>query len=241
MAFAATQTNPTRLAQNTAHPVAAPILDVEALRRHVSVRRVQVKAGQVLYRAGSPFDSIYLVHAGCFKTQLVSADGRERTTGFRLRGDLLGGDSIGAAVRMSDAIALDDGEVRELPYPAVMRACAGVPELQAMLTIALAAEIRSDRQWMLALGTLSAEQRVAAFLMDLGARHAALGFSGQHFVMRMTRAEIGSFLSLTLETVTRCMTLLGSRGLIDVRRREIRIVDAVALDAIASGSTPRAH
>ncbi|HET9482367.1 MAG TPA: helix-turn-helix domain-containing protein [Xanthomonadales bacterium] len=240
MNLAAIRADHTFAANAPQHPC-NPTLDLELLRTLVPVRRIQVKAGQVLYRAGSAFDSIYVVHAGCFKTQLVSADGRERTTGFRMRGDLLGADSIGSPVRMSDAVALDDGEVRELPYPAVMRACAGVPELQAMLTVALAAEIRTDRQWMLALGTLTAEQRVAAFLLDLGARHAALGYSGQHFVMRMTRAEIGSFLSIKLETVTRCMTLLAGRGCIEVRRREIRLVDHAALEALASGAGLRMH
>ena len=208
-------------------------IDTTLLQLHVALRRVKVEAGDVLYRAGQPLHALYFIHAGFFKIRLVSADGRERTTGFRMRGDLLGIDAIGAETHVSDAVALDAGEVWELSYPEVLDACAHLPQLQSIVTRALAAEVRADRTWMLALGTLDAEQRVAAFLLDLGARHAALGYSDLRFVLRMTRAEIGSFLSLQLETVTRALTRLQARGLIDVERRNIRIVDAGALASLA--------
>jgi CRP/FNR family transcriptional regulator len=214
-------------------PAAPAAIDTTLLQLHVALRRVKVEAGDVLYRAGQPLHALYFIHAGFFKIRLVSADGRERTTGFRMRGDLLGIDAIGGETHVSDAVALDAGEVWELSYPEVLDACEHLPQLQSIVTRALAAEVRADRSWMLALGTLDAEQRVAAFLLDLGARHAALGYSEQRFVLRMTRAEIGSFLSLQLETVTRALTRLQQRGLVDVERREIRIVDGAALAALA--------
>jgi DNA-binding transcriptional regulator LsrR (DeoR family) len=104
------------------------------------------------------------------------------------------------------------------------------------LTASLAAEIRRDRNWMLALGTLDAEQRVALFLQDLSRRYQAMGFSPSHFVLRMTRAEIGSFLALKHETVTRALSHLAALGIIAVERREVRIQDADALARLAGGS-----
>ncbi|HEX7916050.1 cyclic nucleotide-binding domain-containing protein [Rudaea sp.] len=196
------------------------------------VVRRKLEAGQYLYRAGQSFNALYLVNVGFLKTCLVAQDGREQVTGFRMRGDLIGIESIGTATHECDVVALETSGVWELPYPAILRACAQMPELQERLTWALAAEIRSDRSWKLALGSLSAEQRVAAFLLDLASRHEALGFSPRHFVLRMGRADIGSFLALKHETVTRALTRLAGQGCIDVQWREIRILEAAALDAV---------
>ncbi|HSN00501.1 MAG TPA: cyclic nucleotide-binding domain-containing protein [Rudaea sp.] len=207
----------------------------EELRAYMPVAQRKLRAGQYLYRAGQPFHALYLVTGGFLKTGLVAMDGREQITGFRMRGDLMGVESIGMTSHSCDAIALDTSLVWELPYPAVLEACARLPRLQAQFTQTLAAEIRSDRSWMLALGTLSAEQRVAAFLLDVATRHEALGFSARHFVLRMGRADIGSFLALKHETVTRALTHLGEQGCIAVRWREVHILNARSLYAIAHG------
>jgi CRP/FNR family transcriptional regulator len=204
-------------------------ISLEELRKHVSVVQRKLTAGQYLYRAGQPFQALYLVHSGFLKTCQSAEDGREQVTGFRMRGDLMGVESIGMTTHASDAVALDTSVVWELSYPAILHACLEMPELQAQLTKALAAEIRSDRSWMLALATLSAEQRVAAFLLDVAARHEALGFSARHFVLRMSRADIGSFLALKHETVTRALTRLGAQECIAVQWREVRILDMAAL------------
>lgn len=232
-------------AMPTAAPVTAPIaarrpptteggIDIERLREHVGVFRRRVRAGQAIYRAGQPFDALYLVHVGCFKTCELSDDGREQVTGFRMRGDLIGVESIGLATYTCDAIALEDGEVWELPYPPVLEACFTMPDLHARLTAAMAEEIRRDRAWMLALGTLSAEQRVAAFLLDIANRCAKLGFSDRHFILRMGRADMASYLALKHETVSRALAKLQDFGCIDVVRREVRVLDAEGLAALAS-------
>lgn len=220
-----------RATLTAAQVVAAPI-DIEVLSKYVNVVQRKLTAGQYLYRAGQPFNALYLVNVGFLKTCLVAEDGREQVTGFRMRGDLVGIESIGAATHECDVVALETSGVWELPYPAILRACAQMPELQERLTWALAAEIRSDRSWKLALNSLSAEQRVAAFLLDLASRHEALGFSPRHFVLRMGRADIGSFLALKHETVTRALTRLAGQGCIDVQWREIRILDMAALDGV---------
>ena len=150
---------------------------------------------------------------------------------------MLGLDALDMMTYACDAIALDTGEVWELPYVQLRDR---VPEFQEKITSLLAAAIRRDWNWMLAFGTLSAQQRVIAFLLDLSARLEALGFSARRLLLRMTRAELGNFLALKLETVTRALSDLHARGLIAVDRREIRIEDAAGLRG-AMHSPHRCH
>ncbi|MDC8011667.1 Crp/Fnr family transcriptional regulator [Tahibacter soli] len=213
----------------------APALDIDAVAAHVPVLRRRLLAGQHLFRAGQPFRALYFVHAGFLRTSLVTSDGREQVTGFSMRGDLLGAESIGSATHVNDVVALDTCEIVELPYPAVLAACLAVPQLHGALMQALATELRRDRSWMLAIGTLSAERRVAGFLLDLAERYKALGFSASHFVLRMSRVDIGNFLALKHETVTRALSHLAATGLIEVDRREIRIRSTSQLEALACG------
>lgn len=221
-----------------AQPLLTSGICQELLQRSVTLSRRRIGAGQALYRAGQPLRAVYFVNSGCIKSVLASSDGRERVTGFHLRGELLALESIGASTYEGDALALEDSEVWEITMSDLMSAAARNPELQAAITVQLSAQVRAERQWLLSVGTLGAEQRVATLLLDLGRRLHALGFSATHFVLRMTRAEIGSFLNLQLETVTRAITHLRERGLLDVTRREIRILDTQALLALAtSGAT----
>jgi CRP/FNR family transcriptional regulator len=213
----------------TSLSAASTRLNFEELREHVAVVRRRLDAGQYLYRAGQPFRALFLVHAGSVKTCELAEDGREQVTGFRMAGELVGVESIGVATYTCDVIALESCEIWELPYPPVLTACLRIPELQLRMTAALAAEIRRDRLWMLALGTLSAEQRVAAFLLDVAARYEAMGFSGNHFILRMSRADMASFLALKHETVSRALSHLSDAGCIAVQRREMRILDRSGL------------
>lgn len=208
-------------------------LDIGALRQHVPVRRCKHVAGQGVYHAGQPFQALYLVHAGSYKTCELADDGREQVTGFRMRGDLIGAESIGLKNYSCDVIALEDSEAWELPYPAVLRACLHIPELQVHITGALAAEVRSDRSWMLMLGTLAAERRVAAFLLDVAARYAHLGYSAKHFILRMSRIDMASFLALKHETVSRALSRLADLDYISVQRREIRVLNVDGLRSMA--------
>jgi CRP/FNR family transcriptional regulator len=206
-----------------------PMRDIEALLQGVPLRRRTLKAKEHVFRAGQPRRSLFLVHAGFFKTCLTSTDGREKITGFRMRGDMLGLDSLDIGNYACDAIALDVGEVWELPYADL---CGSVPEFERCITSFLAAEIRRDWGWMLTLATLSADQRVASFLLDLATRLGALGFSPRRMTLRMTRADLGSFLALKLETVTRALTRLQSSGLIQVRGKEIVLRDPVSMNEL---------
>lgn len=204
-------------------------IDLDLLRQYVPLLRRKLTAGRYVYRAGQPFHALFLVHAGFLKSCELAADGREQVTGFRMRGDLVGAESIGLKTYSCDVVALENSEVWELPYPAVLTACLALPHLQSRLTAALAQEIRHDRSWMLALGTLSAEQRVAAFLLDVADRHMRLGFSTRHFILRMGRADIASFLALKHETVTRALSHLDALHYISVQRREVHVLDVESL------------
>jgi CRP/FNR family transcriptional regulator len=217
------------LASSCTEPAQPHLPDLEALLQALPVQRRRLQRKQTLFRAGQPCHSLFLIHAGFFKTCVLSEDGREKITGFHLRGDLLGIDSYDMPTFACDAVALDTCEVWELPLSQLQ---AGAPDLLPRITAALANEIRRDWRWMLALGTLNAEQRVVAFLLDLAARLETLGFSARHVPLRMTRAELGNYLALQLETVTRALSRLAANGLIGVEGREIRIEDAVALRAL---------
>jgi CRP/FNR family transcriptional regulator len=202
------------------------------LVRDLGLRRRIVHPKEHVFRAGQPQRSLYLVHAGVFKTSLVANDGREKITGFRLRGDLLGLDSLGTHAHGCDAVSLDVGEVWELPCAQLREQTA---RIQDELTAALAGEIRRDWNWMLTTATLSAEQRVVAFLLDLAARFERLGFSPRQLPLRMTRTDIANFLALQLETVVRALSRLQSSGLFVIDGRELRIKDRRGLQAILDG------
>jgi CRP/FNR family transcriptional regulator len=217
--------------------VTAASTDFEDLLKRVVLRRRMVQAKQVLFRAGQPQQFIYLVHSGAFKASLTAADGREKITGFRLRGDLLGLDSLGTPNHTCDVVALDVGEVWELP---IAQLRAQIPDFQERLTSALAGEIRRDWNWMLALSTLSAEQRVVAFLLDFAERLERMGFSSRQMLLRMSRADLGSFLSMQLETVVRALSRLQSLGHIAIDGREISIHDRHGLQAMLDGSAAMA-
>ncbi|WP_394538389.1 helix-turn-helix domain-containing protein [Lysobacter enzymogenes] len=212
-------------------------LQRELPRLGLPLQRRRVRAKQHVFRAGQPRTALYLVHAGFFKTALVSEDGREKITGFRMRGDLLGLDALDMNAYACDAVALDTGELWEVPFARLRNQH---PQFQERITALLAQEIRRDWNWMLALGTLGADQRVVTFLFDLAARLHALGFSGECLQLRMTRAELGNFLALTLETVARSLSRLQARGLIEVAGREIRLRDRAGLGEVLSAGA-RVH
>jgi CRP/FNR family transcriptional regulator len=215
------------------HEVGFTDIDIELLRQYVPVLRHKLSAGQYLYHAGQPFQSLYLVNSGFLKTVELADDGRDQVTGFRMRGDFLGVDSIGLKTYACGAMSLETGEAWELPYPAMLTACREIPELQARLTAALAEEIRNDHAWMLAIGTLNAEQRVATFLLDVAKRYARLGYSARHFMLRMRRTDMANFLALKHETVSRVMSRLDDLRVISVERREVHVLDNDGLRTLA--------
>ena len=203
----------------------------EDLRRmdNVVYARRRVKRGEALFAAGDEFKSVYSIRTGFFKSSLVDGEGREQVTGFFMGGELLGLDGIGAGRYNGAAIALEDSEVCVLPYSLIEEIAAETPALQRRLYAVLAREIVRDHGVMMLLGSMRAEERLATFLLNLSKRFTARGYSPSDFHLRMTREELGSYLGLKLETVSRLFSRFHDDGLIEVQQKHVRILDIAGL------------
>ncbi|QLG87516.1 fumarate/nitrate reduction transcriptional regulator Fnr [Chitinibacter bivalviorum] len=182
-----------------------------------------IKRGEALYRAGEPFRSLYAIRLGFFKASVISEDGREQVTGFHMSGELMGMDAISTDVHTCDAIALEDSEVCELPFNDIEDLSREIPLLQRHFHRVMSREIVRDHGVMLLLGNMKAEERLAAFLLNLSQRFAIRGYSSSSFHLRMTREEIGSYLGLKLETVSRTLSKFQDQGFIKVQNRLIEL------------------
>ncbi len=195
----------------------------------IVAQKRKVARGAALYRNGDPFEALYAVRSGAFKSVGVSREGDEKITGFYLPGEMLGLDSISPGRHRYDAIALEDGEVCVIPYAPLEQLAASSPALQRQLFRVLSSDISRDQGLMLLLGSMSAEQRLAAFLLSLSRRYQRMGFAANCFVLRMTREEIGNYLGVTLETISRLMSRFQRSRLITARQRDIELSDVDGL------------
>nr|WP_224011508.1 MULTISPECIES: helix-turn-helix domain-containing protein [Paraburkholderia] len=184
-----------------------------------------VRRGESLYRAGDPFDSLYAVRSGSLKTVMAHRDGREQVTGLRLAGDPLGLDGISTDTHTCSAVALEDSSVCIIPYPALKHLCRETCAMQDRLHRLMSEQLIRESSQMMVLGSLSADERVAAFLLDVSERNGLRGYSHAEFNLRMTREDMGSYLGMTLETVSRTLSRFQKRGLIDAQGKLIRIID----------------
>jgi CRP/FNR family transcriptional regulator len=191
--------------------------------------RRRMKRGETLYRAGDAFASIYAVRSGFFKTTQILEDGRDQVTGFHMAGEILGMDGIGPEKHSCNAVALEDSEICVIPYSRLESLGREVPALQQQFHKVMSREIVREHGVMLLLGTMRAEERLAAFLLNLSQRFLARGFSKSEFYLRMTREEIGSYLGLKLETVSRAFSKFQQQALISVQQKFIRILDVAGL------------
>ncbi len=203
--------------------------------RLVTVRH-KVARGETLLHAGDPFDVLYAVRTGFFKTCLSSRDGRDQVIGFQMAGELIGMDGIGTGLHQADAVALEDSQVCVIPYSDLDALSHEVVSLQHQFHKILSREIVRDQGAMLLLGSMLAEEWVAAFLLNLTQRLRARGFSASSLVLRMSREEIGSFLGLKLETVSRTFSKFQATGLLSVRQRQIEIADSAGLQQLVNGT-----
>jgi CRP/FNR family transcriptional regulator len=208
-----------------------------------SLRRVH--EGESLLRAGDKFHSLYVVRSGCFKTVYTDFSGSEQVLGFPMCGDLMGADGIDSGFYCSTVISLDTSEVVIVPFASLARLADECSKLEALLYRLLSRELVRVQNMAWTLGTLGAEGRVAVFLLSFSDRLGALGYSRCSFNLRMTRQDIGSYLGLKLETVSRALSALNTSGSIRVHQRSIDIVDALALRGVvdpsagvAAGSAP---
>lgn len=189
----------------------------------ITAAKRRVARGASLYHSGDNFESLYAVHSGAFKTVGGSREGNEKITGFHLAGEMLGLEAISSGRHGYSAVALEDSEVCVIPFAQLEKMALSVPALQHQLLRILSSDISRDHGLMLLLGSMTAEQRLAAFLLSLSRRHQRLGFSASRFILRMTREEIGNYLGLTLETVSRLMSRFQREGLIGVQQRDVEL------------------
>jgi CRP/FNR family transcriptional regulator len=189
----------------------------------------RIGRGQALYRTGDRFETLYAVHSGGFKSVGASRHGAEKITGFHLPGELMGLEAISRIEHGYDAIALEDSEVCVLPFAPLEAAARRMPELQRQLLRVLSGDISRDHGLMLMLGGMSAEQRLAAFLLSLSRRYRHMGYDPDRFMLRMTREEIGNYLGLSTETVSRLFSQMARDGVLVVNQREIELRDREAL------------
>ena len=214
-------------------PLGLSHAEIEKLDEVVSARH-RIKRGEHLYRAGEAFNAIYAVRSGFFKTDVLLEDGREQVTGFQMTGELLGLDGISTEAHSCNAVALEDSEVCAIPFSHLEGLSREIQTLQHHFHKVMSREIVRDHGVMMLLGTMRAEERLATFLLNLSQRFTARGHSPAEFYLRMTREEIGSYLGLKLETVSRAFSRFQEEGLIAVQQKHVRILDIVKLKQLMS-------
>ncbi|MBC5765627.1 fumarate/nitrate reduction transcriptional regulator Fnr [Ramlibacter albus] len=218
-------------------PCGLPGEDVERLDQLRFARR-RVKQGEALYQAGEKFGSIHAVRSGTFKTVLTLRDGRQQVTGFHMAGEMMGMDGLATGRHASAAEALEDCEVCVVPYAHLTQLAASNSSLQHVVGRLMSREIVREHSLMLLLGSMNAEERLAAFLVNISQRLQARGYSATEFHLRMMRSEIGSYLGLKLETVSRTFSLFQSMGLLAVDKKHVRILD---MERLSSTIEARVH
>jgi CRP/FNR family transcriptional regulator len=221
------------------HQLCLPMgLDDEDMGRLDAIigRRRKIPRDATLYRMGDLFTNLYAIRLGHFKTYQVDVGGEQQITGFQMAGELLGMDAISADRHHCDAVALEDSEVCEIPFPRLEELFGHIPTLLHHFHRMMSQEITREQSVMLLLGNMRAEQRFAAFLVNLSSRYAARGYSSTNFQLRMSREEIGNYLGLTIESISRLLSRFKKEGWLRVNNREIEILDQLKLKALAAGT-----
>ena len=210
--------------------------EMERIDEIVATRR-KVARGENLFRNGEKFNALYAIRTGFFKTCVSSEDGRDQVTGFQMAGEIIGLDGIVSDHHTCDAVALEDAEVCVMTYDRIEELSREINALQRHVHKIMSREIVREHGVMLLLGSMRAEERLAAFLLNLVQRLHARGFSQSELILRMTREEIGSYLGLKLETVSRTFSKFAEDGIIEVKQRHVRILNTEALKLLVNSQT----
>ncbi|QYF92705.1 fumarate/nitrate reduction transcriptional regulator Fnr [Massilia sp. PAMC28688] len=221
------------------HQLCLPMgLDEKDMVRLDSIigQRRRVARDERLYQMGEPFRNLYAIRFGHFKTLQVNAAGEQQITGFQMAGELLGMDAISGDRHHCDAVALEDSEVCEIPFAHLEDLFGQVPTLLRHFHRIMSQEITREQNVMLLLGNMRAEQRFAVFLTNLSTRYATRGYSAQSFQLRMSREDIGNYLGLTIESISRILSRFKKQGLLAVDKRAMTILDPARMRAMAAGT-----
>jgi CRP/FNR family transcriptional regulator len=207
---------------------AARLLDL------VVTTKVRLRKNESLFRAGDRFTALYAIRLGSCKTVMLTDDGHDQVTGYHMPGDVIGTDGIGNERHDCQATALEDCEVCTLPFDRIEALARSDAGFQRALHRLLSGEITRERNAVVMLGTMRAEQKLASFLLDLARRYQLRGYSSTEFVLRMTREEIGSHLGLKLETVSRLFSRFREEGIVKVEGRVVKLLDCTALQHLVT-------
>ncbi|WP_339488346.1 fumarate/nitrate reduction transcriptional regulator Fnr [Pseudomonas sp. EL_65y_Pfl2_R95] len=216
-------------------PLSLNLEDMDALDEIVKRGR-PLKKGEFLFRQGDNFGSVFAVRSGALKTFTLSDSGEEQITGFHLPSELIGLSGMDSETYPVSAIALETTSVCEIPFERLDELTAKLPQLRRQLMRIMSREIRDDQQMMLLLSKKNADERIATFLVNLSARFRARGFSSQQFRLAMSRNEIGNYLGLAVETVSRVFTRFQQNKLLEAEGKEVHIIDPIELCALAGGN-----
>jgi CRP/FNR family transcriptional regulator, anaerobic regulatory protein len=210
--------------------------EMERVDEVVATRR-KVARGDNLFRNGDKFNALFAIRTGFFKTRISAEDGRDQVTGFQMAGEIIGLDGIVSDHHTCDAVALEDAEVCVMPFDRIEELSREITSLQRHVHKIMSREIVRENGVMLLLGSMRAEERLAAFLLNLVQRLHARGFSQSELVLRMTREEIGSYLGLKLETVSRTFSKFVEDGIVEVKQRHVRILNPEGLKLIVNAQS----
>jgi CRP/FNR family transcriptional regulator, anaerobic regulatory protein len=230
----ATRPGPVGLGRDTRQAAQRIADSLKLVHDSVAVTRRVLHAGESVYESGERFESLFIVNSGFFKLVNLASDGREQVVGLQFKGDWLGFDGIADGRYACDAIAMDTGEVWTVRYDALLKACVQQPALMGVMHAAMSREMTRDRDALLSICTLPADARVAEFLCNWAASLSDRGLRTDQITLRMTRAEIGNYLGMKLETVSRALSRLARDQVIQFTengRRDVRIPDLAVLAA----------
>ncbi|MHB0776314.1 fumarate/nitrate reduction transcriptional regulator Fnr [Halomonas sp. WWR20] len=198
-------------------------------------RRAPLKKGEVLFRQGTPFMSVYAVRSGSLKQVTTDSTGEEQLTNFYLPSELVGLDGIDEQKYLGSVIALETTTVCEIPFDRLDVLSEKLPQLRNQLYRSMSKEMRDDRRMMRLLSRKTADERLANFFTTLSMRFRRRGYSPYSFRLSMSRADIGNYLGLAVETVSRILSRFQQQGLVSVQGREVHVLDLDALSALAEG------
>lgn len=226
--------NPTQVAKAPGNSKLCWRESLELMERHLAFGRRRVRCNDQIYQCGQAFDTLYLVSSGLFKIVNLSADGREQPAGLYFKGDWLGFDGIPSGQHACSAVALDSGEVWTIRYDALLQASLKEPVLMRLVLTAISKQLEKNRDAALSMGTLSADGRVADFLLQWAYSLAERGMRTDQINVHMSRADMGNYLGLRLESVSRALSKLARSGVIyfnEKGRRDISIPNLAALSS----------
>ena len=216
-------------------PLSLDMQDLDALDNIVKRSR-PMKKGDFLFRQGDTFASVYAVRSGSLKTFSVTDCGQEQITGFHLPSEFVGLSGMDTELYPVSAIALETTSICEIPFDRLDELSASLPQLRRQLMRIMSREIRDDQQMMMLLSKKTADERIATFLVNLSARFRARGYSPQQFRLAMSRNEIGNYLGLAVETVSRVFTRFQQNGLLEAEGKEVNLINLIEICALAGGN-----